>query len=71
MSLHPDVQVVGVAAVPRHVVDGVGRRLVVEEPLTRHVEQLELLCQEVHVVLVLPLVTGYLFEVEGAVAGVV
>ena len=71
LGLHPDVQVVGVTAVPRHVVDCVGRGLMVEEPLSRDVQQLQLLGEEVHVVLVLPLAAGDLLECEGAVARVV
>ena len=43
----------------------------VEEPLPRRVQEIELLGEEVHVVLVLPLVAGDRVEGEGAVADVV
>ena len=43
----------------------------VEEPLSRNVQEREILGEEVHVVLVLPLVAGDIIECEGAVASVV
>ena len=70
LGLDANVQVVGVLAPARHVVERVVGGLVIEEPLPVGVEQLELLSQEVHVVLVLPLVGGHLGVGEGALAGV-
>ena len=43
----------------------------VKEPLSGNVQQLELLGEEVHVVLVFPLAAGNLLESEGAIARVV
>ena len=69
-SLDANVQVVRIIAPARHVVERVVSGLVVEVPLPVGVEQLELLGQEVHVVLVLPLVGGHLGVGEGALVGV-